>query len=216
MDLNSDKVKRVAMGFLVGFILGFAVCASINEAQADEVSFSTLGLNTQSSWIYTDQNYRLQYNFDADDDLYFFGAAERIEVCPYYCRINVTALGGGIGKTIKFDKFELFAQAGIYHTVDNYGRGDWNESIYYYMFKKFGSGRFTSYSVRTGPAISGSIGVNIPLTKNSGLKFYYHHIEFETNFYIYMAGYPDNPGDYWHDPTRLKYTGQGIGYYYQF
>lgn len=181
-------------------------------ANAGQVSVSTVGVASPNAWNYASQDFNIQYSHGEKN--YMFVSYELMKICPYYCGVNysIIGLGGGIRKNI--GPVTLFAQAGYFYVHNNIGYDEKNENIYYYMVNRFNGGKhldFSGYRVDNGNALGASIGLDIPFTESAGMKFYYRHLQFWTNYVAYLED-----GGYWHDPATLKYSGYGFGAYYNF
>jgi len=175
---------------------------------AGSLSLEAVGVSSPSPLVYVSQDNRLQYSGEN-----WFVAIEQIHVCPDYCGVTFNLAGGGFLKTIHYNKVSLFAQFGFYYVKNTSGYSKDNENLYYYMINRFNGGQpasFTGYRVNNGNALGAQVGLKIPFSNSFGMRVYYRHLQFWTNYVAYL------PNGYWHDPVTAKYNGYGMGVYYNF
>jgi hypothetical protein len=176
------------------------------------ISFDNTATTPSSVGVYAGTDYRIKITTDN-----YFISAEQLKICPWYCGATYSLYGIGLNHTYKIGVFELYADAGAYIVKSNSRYSNFNEYVYYYMVNRFGGGSESStpapagFRVDTNNGYGAEFGARIPFADNYGMTLYYRHLQFFTNYVMYIQG-----GGYWHDPQTVKYNGFGFGLYYKF
>lgn len=176
------------------------------------VSIDNTAVTPSSYGVYAGTDYRLKLTTDN-----YFISAEELKICPNYCGVTYRLYGLGISRMYKAGMFELYANAGAYIVKSNARYSTDSEYIYYYMVDRFGGltnhnvPAASGFRVDTKPGYGAEFGARIPFDDNYGMTLYYRHLQFFTNYVMYLQG-----GGFWHDPQTVKYDGFGFGFYYKF
>jgi hypothetical protein len=182
-------------------------------ASADvNISVDNTAVVPSSYGVYAGTDYRIKLDTDR-----FFVSAEDLKICPWYCGITYRLYGAGVSHTYHFQGMEFYANAGLYLVKSNSRSSEYNENLYYYMMNRFGGGTSANtpnpsgFRNDTKNGYGAEFGMRIPFADNYGMTLYYRHLQFFTNYVMYIQG-----GGYWHDPQTVKYDGFGFGVYYKF
>jgi len=182
------------------------------NVSAYTVSFDNTAVIPSSYGVYAGTDYRIKLDIDK-----FFLSAEDLKICPWYCGITYRLYSAGVSRSYYFQGMAFYANAGLYLVKSNSRSSEYNENLYYYMMNRFGGGTSANtpnpsgFRNDTKNGYGAEFGARIPFADNYGMTFYYRHLQFFTNYVMYIQG-----GGYWHDPQTVKYNGFGFGLYYQF
>lgn len=190
---------------------------TVSTCYADQFSYQESSLMNTTTTYYTNMDRRIQYNHG--DKNYVFLQYRRSGVCPYYCGFNYDMYGLGIGKYFNYKDIKLFAQTGYYIVDNSIGKTKYDENLLYYFNARFGDltelRHFKSYEVKNDNTFGITIGTDIPLTNNAGIKFNYQYMKIKEVITGYFTDKGAN-GALWWDPVNRDMSTLSAGFYIDF
>lgn len=179
-----------------------------------QLSYMESSLTNTTAHYYQNRDRRIEYQYDLSGDKYVALQYRVMQNCPYYCGVPYEAVGLGLGKKWKNNLGKFYVKGGYYWIKNGVGNVKNEENIYYYLTRKFGNQSFVAYEVKNKNAVELTLGQEIELGENYGVKVEYQHMKFKE----VLIGYIQKNGDHplWWEPNVRDMSNIGVGFYYNF